>query len=535
MDTHQKVLKTPAHLADELGPTTLYLLEEIIRMGIPYRRFQRSSLLILGYGKYQRKLRTAVADSTSGLGMEIASDKEETKQLLDEAGFPVPRGIVIRYEDELREAVQKMKFPLVIKPLDGNQGRGVTTNVDSLEKALFAFDLAKSISREVIVEDYIRGEDYRLLVVGYKLVAATKRTPALIVGDGKSTIHELIAQENMNPDRGSTSAHVLALIKVDAATEKILTSQKLTLESILPAGEILHLKSTANISAGGTATDVTDRIHPSIKFLAERVARLFTLDICGVDIMTTSIAEPLTRSTGAIIEVNAGPGLRMHTNPTHGIARNVAVPVLEMLFPGGVSRIPIVAIGRSENKLLCELLANLARHNRLQAGYSTHNGAFIDGHSMCAGSPAQNAVCVLSDTTVEFAVIECDHEDLDDHGFDKCNVAIITQPEHVHIAHHCFPHGYVIVNADVTDPGTVSGEVESNIAVYSISDQHEKVHLYCREKGIGAWVDNDRLNLCINGTIKSVEIGQEQMNHLEALVPALLAGYLLGWDVGIEA
>jgi cyanophycin synthetase len=530
MDTAHENVKLPAHLTDDLGPTTLYLLEEIARRGIPYRRFQRSSLLILGQGKYQRKLRTAVTDSTSGLGMEIASDKEETKQLLEENGFPIPRGFLIIYEDELREVLSKMNFPVVIKPLNGNQGRGVTTNVDSLKKALFAFDLAKRISDYIIVEEYIRGEDYRLLVVNSKFVAATKRTPAFVIGNGISSIAELIARENTNPERGNTSAHVLAKIKIDATTDKILAEKGLTLASILPGGEILHVKSTANISAGGTATDVTDQVHPEIVFLAERVARLFHLDICGVDIMATTVDEPLTHNTGAIIEVNAGPGLRMHTNPTHGTPRNVASQILEMLFPTGQTRIPIVAVTQSSNESLLKTLLTLAETNKLQAGCASHKSAIINGHSVYVGSAAQNATCVLSDTNVEFAVIECDLREAE-HGFDLCNVAIINSADEILLASLCFATGYVLVNIDNIDPSEISERVTCNIAVFSLSNNSEKILHYNNGKGIGAWHEEDRIFIYDNGRINSVHHDVNLQGSYSALIPALLTAYVLEWDV----
>jgi len=258
----------------------------------------------------------------------LAGDKEETKDLLQRAGVPVPKGRVIRNEEDLDWVFDKVPFPVVIKPVNGNQGKGATINVTNKLDAKAAFAAAKRHSRRVIVETFITGFDFRLLVVDHKFVAAAKRTPASVIGDGKSSIEKLIAEVNKDPRRGYGHENVLTEIKVDGMTERLMKSLKLTIKSVLPKDEILYLKTTANLSTGGTSRDVTHKVHPYNVFMAERVSRVIGLDICGMDIMATEIDVPINENGGAILEVNAAPGFRMHLDPTEGFPRNVAEPVI---------------------------------------------------------------------------------------------------------------------------------------------------------------------------------------------------------------
>src|ERR1051326_2790177 len=452
-----------------IGPTTGYILSEIKRREIPFRKFNDGSLLTLGYGCRQKKIRTAITGSTSGLGMELAGDKEETKMLLAESHLPVPKGILVDSEEELIDRISEVKFPLVIKPLDGNHGRGVTTDINSLEGAIFGYHIAKKISRTVIVEEFIKGEDHRFLVVDHKLVAVTKRIPAHITGDGHSTIGQLIDQANRDPQRGDGDEFVLALIKVDDITKKILADKQLSLDDVLPTGRKLVLKDTANISMGGIAEDVTDTVHPDNVFLAERISKIFGLDICGIDIMTTSVSKPITRETGAIIEVNAGPGLRMHSNPQKGKERDVAGAILNMLFPErGSERIPVIAVDPDNN--ITSLLACLLSAGGFRTGYCNSEGIFIHEHHLFKRK-ANDIVSiqdVLFDPTIEMAVLECSSEEImrNGLGFDSCDTVIISgiSPE-VHLVKNIGsvedatrlkkilvnavqPGGHVILNAD---------------------------------------------------------------------------------------
>jgi cyanophycin synthetase len=514
-----------------IGPTATYLLDEIKKRKIPFKRFSDSSLTLLGYGIHQKKLRTALTDSTSGLGMELASDKEETKQILSEAHIPVPKGILVTSKDELLERINEVRFPFVIKPLDGNHGRGITTDIHSVEKALFGFDLAQKISRAVIVEEFIKGDDYRFLVVNYKLIAATKRTPAFVKGDGKLTIAELIEKENENPERGRGAEFVLAPIIVDAVTSKIIKDKNLSLDSVLEKDEILVLKETANISAGGIATDVTDSVHPENVFMAERIARIFNLDICGIDIMATALDVPLTRSTGAIIEVNAGPGLRMHSNPQEGKPRNVAAKIVDMLYPvSDACLIPIIALSDFEGSTTCTLLlSHLLKQQGDKPGCSCREGIFVQGHLTAEGDRTtfEDMEEVLFDPTIDVAVLQCIDPEISDSGlpFDKCDFVVIADTknlEHKKVLLQCLSKdGYAVLNAD--DAG-----------LYSL-----RSGLSCKVALFGTEMENNRikehvLNGCMALSIKNGNITFFQgLNETPLIIMDSIAQYNVTADINI--
>lgn len=339
---------------------------------------------MLGYGKNQKRIQATVTSNTGSIAVEIACDKEETKNLLEAANISVPKGRIIYDEEDLDRAIDSIGYPMVIKPVNGNHGRGATINIRSREEAIEALAAAKKISRAVICEKLITGFDHRVLVIDYKFVAAAKRTPALVIGDGKSRIMALIDAVNKDPRRGYGHEKVLTSIKVDENTKQILKERDLTLDSILPKDEVLYLKSTANISTGGTATDVTDQVHPHNVFMAERIARIIGLDVCGIDIMTDDISLPISETGGAILEVNAAPGFRMHLAPTEGLPRNVAEPVIDMLFPPGAEiRIPIVAItGTNGKTTTTRLMAHIAKTAGYKVGFTTTDGIYIQNIMM---------------------------------------------------------------------------------------------------------------------------------------------------------
>src|SRR5690554_565744 len=349
--------------SERLGPSTSSIIEEAESRGIPWIRLNKYSLCQLGYGANQKRIQATVTSETSSIGVELACDKEDTKYLLEQAEVRVPRGEIIRRESSLEEACRYVGYPLVVKPVDGNHGRGITVNIQNYEDALVAFHAAKEVSRTVIVEKFIVGEDYRLLVINNKLVAAAKRTPAHVIGDGKHTVQELIDLTNEDPRRGYGHENVLTEITVNDLTKTIIDAAGYTLESVLPENEMLILKDTANLSTGGTSEDVTDIVHSSNISMAERISKIIDLDICGIDIMTTDISQPLEETDGAVIEVNAGPGFRMHLAPTTGLARNVAAPVIDKLFPhGDTGRIPIIAVtGTNGKTTTTRLIAHIAK------------------------------------------------------------------------------------------------------------------------------------------------------------------------------
>lgn len=503
----------------DFGATTAFLLHEAIKRNIPFKRFDNGSLLTLGYGNKQRKMRTAVVDSTSGIGIEMAGDKDETKKILFENNCPVPEGTIVYNEEELVENLEKFQFPVVTKPLDGNHGRGVTANIHSLEQAITGFQVAQKISRAVILEEFIAGDDHRFLVINYKLIAVAKRTPAFVKGDGRSTIGQLIEEENKNPERGSGQDHVLALIKVDDVTKKILLEKSLSLNSVLHKNEILYLKNIANISAGGISTDVTDLVHPENVFMAERIAKLFSLNICGIDILTTDVSVPLTKKTGAIIEVNAGPGIRMHTNPTEGIPRNVAKPIIDMLFPEENVRIPIVAVtGTNGKTTTTRLIAHIAKEAGKIPGYTTSDGIYINGHMIengdCTGS--HSAQTVLFEPTIDIAVLECARGGIlrSGLGFDKCDISVITNITDDHLgskdintleemakvksvlAKNTYKEGYTVLNADDDLVYNMQQVTDCKVALFSIEEDSERIKTHCENGGLAAIIEDGYLTVC---------------------------------------
>jgi cyanophycin synthetase len=534
----------------QTGPTTSYILDEIIRREIPFLQFEKGSLLIAGHGCHQKKLRTAVVDTTSGLGIELAGDKEETKNILAAANMPVPKGIVIYSEKELRERINEVRFPVVIKPLDGNHGRGVTTDIRTMERALFGYSIARDISEAVIVEEFIEGDDYRFLIIDFKLVAVAKRKPAMITGDGVRNIHELITRENENPDRGDGEEHVLAPIRVDSVTQKILLEKQLTPDSVLQKNEVLILKDTANISAGGTAEDVTDQVHHENKFLAERAARLFNLNICGLDIVARSIHTPISRETGAIIEVNAGPGLRMHSNPQKGKPRNVAAPILEMLFPAArSSRIPIITVATAPGSgTIVKIISAMASAAGRIPGFCSTEGININGHWIHSDHSTGyiRAQEVLFDPLIDTAILEYGIHDILNSGlpFDFCDVSILTCKQEDGISERNFSaalqaigkstgeNGYAVIDAGSDSIMELKANFHCKTALFCTGKGEDKLILHASTGGAAALMRNGELHY-FHGKEKKIIPVPEYSNLpsglKENLVPAILGGLLSGF------
>ncbi|WP_223034686.1 cyanophycin synthetase [Hanstruepera marina] len=508
---------------DRLGPSTGSIVEEAEARGIPWIRLNKYSLCQLGYGANQKRIQATVTSETSSIGVELACDKEDTKYLLEQAEVEVPRGDIIRRERSLEEACDYVGFPLVIKPIDGNHGRGITVNIQNYDEALEAFRQAKESSRSgaIIVEKFITGEDYRVLVINNKMVAAAKRTPAHVIGDGKSTVQELIDEVNKDPRRGYGHENVLTQITVNELTKTIIKDAGYTLDSVIPEGERLILKDTANLSTGGTAEDVTDIVHPANVSMAERISKIIDLDICGIDIMTTDISQPLSETGGAVLEVNAGPGFRMHLAPTTGLPRNVAAPVIDKLFPqqGDTGRIPIVAItGTNGKTTTSRLMAHIAKMKGYRVGYTTSDGVYIQNRLLMTGDctgPA-SAEFVLKDPTVNFAVLECARGGLlrAGLGFKKCDVGIVTNVAADHlglkgihtieqlakvkgvIPETVLPSGYAILNADDDLVYDMRRSVECNVALFSMDENNPRIKALQRLNGITAVYENGYVTIC---------------------------------------
>ncbi len=393
-----------------LGPSTASLVRAAVDRGIPWMRLNEQSLVQLGYGKYQQRIQATVTGRTPHIAVELAGDKEETNKILSALGLPVPRQELVQSADAAWRAARRLDGPVVLKPYNGNHGRGITINVTEEADIRAGFEAAHEHSRSVIVETYMQGEDHRLLVVNGELIAATMRTPGHVVGDGKSTIAALVEVVNSDPRRGVGHEKVLTRIKLDREAELMMERKGYTADSVPTAGEVVYLRSTANLSTGGTATDVTDIIHPDNRAMAERAVRAIGLDVGGVDFLSPNIAESYKRTGGGICEVNAAPGFRMHIAPSEGTPRDAAGPVIDMLFPPGTpSRVPIAAVtGTNGKTTTARMLAHIAKMAGYTPGLTTTDGVYIDGQRTVEGDMTGpvSARMVLADPTIDFAVLE---------------------------------------------------------------------------------------------------------------------------------
>jgi cyanophycin synthetase len=501
------------------GPSTSSIVEEAESRGIPYIRLNERSLVQLGYGIYQQRIQATVTSKTNMISVDIAANKSATKKLLGEMGVPVPKGYSIRDEDEIEGVVETIGFPVVIKPLNGNHGKGATIGVENLEDARAAFHKAKQYSPDVLIEKMLQGADFRALVVDNKLVAIAERTPAHVVGDGKSTIQELIDKVNSDPRRGYGHENVLTRITVDGQTERILKAKNYTLETVTAKDEILYLKTTANISTGGTAIDRTDEAHPENIFLFERIAKIVNLDITGIDIIAPNILEPLSENGGGIIEVNAAPGFRMHLAPSEGIGRNVAEYVVNMLFPPGKpSRIPIFAItGTNGKTTTTRLMAHIIRGSGLTVGYTTTDGTYIQNNKIVSGDNTGpvSAQLVLKDPSVQVAILETARGGLirSGLGYDHCDVAVVMNIAADHLGlkdintledlarvksvvpRSVSPKGFAVLNAEDENVYPMRKLVEGTVVLFSMDENNENVKKHASRNGISCVYENGFITL----------------------------------------
>ncbi|MGE3466649.1 MAG: cyanophycin synthetase [Pyrinomonadaceae bacterium] len=413
------------------GPSTGSLVEEAENRDIPYIRLNEHSLVQLGYGVHQKRIQATTTVNTNMISVDIAGNKHATKTLLGDMGVPVPRGYRITDAEELESTLDNVGYPVVIKPLDGNHGKGATVGITNLADAQIAWEKAKEYSRYIIVEKQLVGSDFRALVVNNRLIAVAERVPAHVKGDGKHTIQELIDSTNEDPRRGYGHENVLTEIDIDGQTMRCITNAGYELNSVLKKGEILHLKTTANISTGGTAIDCTDEVHPENVFLFERIAKIIGLDVAGIDVIAPNVSQPLHENGGGIIEVNAAPGFRMHLAPSEGIGRNVAEHVIDMLFPNGApARIPIVAVtGTNGKTTTTRLIAHILKGSGHTVGFTTTDGTYIGNQQIVAGDNTGpvSAQLVLKDPTVDVAVLETARGGIirSGLGFDYCDIGVV--------------------------------------------------------------------------------------------------------------
>jgi cyanophycin synthetase len=548
-------------LEAQLGPSTESIVAEAKARKIPWVSLDTRAMIQLGYGVYQKRLQATLTDRTGVLAVELASDKEGTKRILRDSGVPVPKGVVIASLKYLPEAIADIGgFPIVIKPLNGNHGRGITIDIQSIEEAEDAFLLAQEISRDVIIETFHRGRDHRILVINGKVVAVAERVPAHVIGDGVSTIQELIDITNRDPRRGDGHDNVLTKIVVDRATDSVLQKQGFTLDSIPQAGQICYLKATANLSTGGIAVDRTDEIHPENVWIAERVAKIVGLDIAGIDVVTPDIAVPFGETGSAIVEVNAAPGFRMHTSPSIGMPRNVAEPVLDMLFPPGAPcRVPIIAItGTNGKTTTTRLTAHIFRQTGKVVGYTTTDGIYIGDWLLEKGDTTgpHSAQVILRDPTVEVAVLETARGGIirSGLGFDFCDVGMVlnVQADHLGIgdietvedlanvksvvAQAVCPSGYAILNGDDPLVSAMAVKVKGQVAYFSMQEDSPIVRAHVLSGGLAAVYEHGYLSILKGDWTLRIEqavnipltLGGRATFQIQNALAASLAGFCQG-------
>jgi len=548
-----------------LGPSTETIITEAEARKIPWMLLPARAMLQLGYGTHQKRFQATLTDKSSILGVELACDKEGTKTMLKEAGVPVPRGTVIRYIDELEEAIEEVGgYPIVVKPLDGNHGRGITINVNSSEEAKEAYDLASAASktRTVIVERYYKGSDHRVLVIDGKVVAVAERVPAHVVGDGRKTIEELIEETNRDPRRGEGHDNVLTKITVDKGALDLLKKQGYELDTVLRNKEVAYLKATANLSTGGVAIDRTEEMHPENLWIAERVAKIIGLDIAGIDIVTPDITKPLREVDGVIVEVNAAPGLRMHFAPSSGLPRNVAASILDMLFPPDTpSKIPILAItGTNGKTTTSRLTAHICRQTGKVVGFTTTDGIYINEYMVQKGDNTGplSAKVILQDPTVEIAVLETARGGMLRSGlaFDSCDVGVVLNVAADHlgigdidtieqmakvkgvIAETVSPDGYAVLNADDPLVAAMAEKVKGKVAYFSMNQNNTIIQDHIRRGGIAAVYENGYLSI-LEGTWKlrieeAVNIPVTMAGMAPFMIANALAACLAAFTGGID-
>ncbi|MEC4984076.1 MAG: cyanophycin synthetase [Oscillatoria sp. PMC 1068.18] len=536
-----------------LGPSTEAIVKEAEARKIPWLQLGARAMLQLGYGVNQKRLQATLSDYSSILGVELACDKEGTKLILEDAGVPVPRGTVIQYLDDLENAIEDVGgYPIVIKPLDGNHGRGITIDINSWEEAEEAYDLASAASktRTVIVERYYQGSDHRVLVVNGKVVAVANRVPARVVGDGNLTIEELIEKTNLDPNRGEGHDNVLTKIVIDKMALSVLSRQGYSLETVLPAGEVAYLRATANLSTGGIAIDLTDDIHPENVWLAERIAKIIGLDIAGIDIVTPDITKPLREVDGVVVEVNAAPGFRMHACPSEGLPRNVGAAVLDMLFPRGTeSRVPITAItGTNGKTTTTRLIAHIYRQTQKVVGYTTTDGIYIDEHLVEKGDTTgpQSAQVILKDPTVEVAVLETARGGMLRSGlaFDKCDVGVVLNVAADHlgigdintveqlahlksvVAETVGAEGCAVLNADDPLVCKMAKRVKAEVAYFSMNPDSPIIQDHVRRGGLAAIYENGYLSILEGDWTLRVEKAENVPITMKGMAPFMIANAL---------
>lgn len=548
--------------SSRLGPSTGAIVEEARRRGIPVRRLNNYSLVQLGLGRNLHRIQATLTDSTSAIGVEIAQDKDDTKRVLGNIGLPVPKGDVVRTLDGALEIADEIGYPVLLKPLAANHGRGISGRVDNPDQLRAAWETSSQYGSRIVVEQFAEGRDHRVLVINGKVVAVAERVPAHVVGDGRKSVRELIEIGNRDARRGVGHTKSLTRLPADATTEEFLAASGRTLDTVPAKGEFVGLRATANLSTGGTSIDRTDEMHPDNVTACEMAAGVVGLDIAGIDVLTPDVSVPFRENNAVIIEVNAGPGIRMHTHPAEGEPRNVAAPILDMLYPPGTeSTIPVIAVtGTNGKTTTTRLIAHLFRVSENVVGFTTTDGTYLGNRMVIEGDMTGpfSANVILSNPTVDVAVLETARGGIlrAGLGFDEADVGIVLNVSADHlglrgihtveqladvksvIAAVVKREGHAILNADDPLVYAMKDKTPGDLVLFSTKPEGESAEfeLHLSRNGIGARIEKDtfvirrgRLKIPI-APVREVPLmmGGAAKFQRENILAAILAAYVQG-------
>jgi cyanophycin synthetase len=545
-----------------LGPSTGCIVDAAVARNIPFSRMTEGSMVRFGWGSKQRRIQAAEMDVTSAIAEAIAQDKDLTKKLLAAAGVPVPGGRAVTDAEDAWLAALEVGLPVVVKPKDGNQGKGVTVNITTKEHPTQALDTAREFRDDILVERYMPGNDFRLLVVGDKLVAAARRDPPKVVGDGVQTVAELVAQVNLDPKRGSGHSTSLTKIRIDDIARACLTNQGFSPEAVPAKGQRVNLRNNANLSTGGSATDVTDDVHPEVAARAVAAAHMVGLDICGVDLVCDSILRPIEELGGGIVEVNAAPGLRMHLSPSFGKGRAVGEAIISSMFKSGQDgRIPIVAVtGTNGKTTTVRLISHLLTHNGLCVGMTNTDGVYVGGHCIDTGdcSGPKSARSVLLHPDVDAAVLETARGGVLREGlaFDRCDVAVVTNVgsgDHLGlnyittvqdlavlkrvIVQNVSKHGTAVLNATDPNVAIMAGKCKGSVTFFAVDRFHPVMATHRAQGQAVVYVENGQIVASkgdVHQTIALASIPITMGGLIPFQVENVMASVAAAWALGLD-
>ncbi|MDP3652616.1 MAG: cyanophycin synthetase [Rhodoferax sp.] len=545
-----------------LGPSTGSIVDAAVARNIPFSRMTEGSMVRLGWGSKQRRIQAAEMDITSAIAETIAQDKDLTKKLLAAAGVPVPNGRAVTDTEDAWKAALEIGLPVVVKPNDGNQGKGVTVNITTQEQLVKAFAAASEFRDDILVERYMPGNDFRLLVVGDKMVAAARRDPPKVLGDGVHTITQLVDQVNLDPKRGSGHATSLTKIRFDDIARACLAAQGFTADSIPAPGQRVNLRNNANLSTGGSATDVTDDVHPEVAARAIAAAHMVGLDVCGVDVVCDSILRPIEDQGGGIVEVNAAPGLRMHLAPSFGKGRAVGEAIISSMFKSGQDgRIPIVAVtGTNGKTTTVRLISHLLTQNAMCVGMTNTDGVYVNGDCIDTGdcSGPKSARSVLLHPDVDAAVLETARGGVLREGlaFDRCDVAVVTNVgsgDHLGlnyittvnelavlkrvIVQNVAASGTAVLNAADPIVASMAGKCKGAVTFFARDKFHPVIATHRAQGNAVVYVDQGHL-MAVKGDVQQaialadipVTMGGVISFQVENVMAAMAAAWALGLD-----